>query len=158
MQMLVSVARRPAQLWEFSGKWNARSCVGELLRESLRELWSLRCSSREMPWKIFVPVLAGGHLLNSEVNKRGRPSKWPPERLPSKFADFECAFSLWFLGENMTPKDPFWRGLSGTNSGGPFAPGRFCLLPIKIFRPPWSIKIYIWFSSREREKIQQNHS
>ena len=30
----------------------------------------------------------------SEVNKRGRPSKWPPECLPSKFADFECAFSL----------------------------------------------------------------
>ena len=29
----------------------------------------------------------------------------------------------------MTPEDPFWRGLSGTNSGGPFAPGRFCLLP-----------------------------
>ena len=29
----------------------------------------------------------------SEVNKRGRPSKWPPECLPSKFADFECAFS-----------------------------------------------------------------
>ena len=32
--------------------------------------------------------------LFSEVNKRGRPSKWPPECLPSKFADFECAFSL----------------------------------------------------------------
>ena len=30
----------------------------------------------------------------SEVNERGRPSKWPPECLPSKFADFECAFSL----------------------------------------------------------------
>ena len=30
----------------------------------------------------------------------------------------------------MTPKDPFWRGLSGTNSGGRFAPGRFCSLPI----------------------------
>ena len=32
--------------------------------------------------------------FSSEVNKRGRPSKWPPERLPSEFADFECAFSL----------------------------------------------------------------
>ena len=29
----------------------------------------------------------------------------------------------------MTPKTPFWRGLSGTNSGGRFAPGRFCSLP-----------------------------
>ena len=29
----------------------------------------------------------------------------------------------------MTPKDPFLRGLSGTNSGGRFAPGRFCSLP-----------------------------
>ena len=46
----------------------------------------------------------------SEVNKRGRPSKWPPECLPSTFADFECAFSLQFLGENMTPKDPFLEG------------------------------------------------
>ena len=36
----------------------------------------------------------------------------------------------------MTPKDPFWRGLSGTNSGGPFAPGRFCLLPKNVFGPP----------------------
>ena len=33
-------------------------------------------------------------FLFSEVNKRGRPSKWPPECLPSNFADFECAFSL----------------------------------------------------------------
>ena len=39
----------------------------------------------------------------SEANKRGRPSKRPPECLLSKFADFECAFSLHFLGENMTP-------------------------------------------------------
>ena len=46
----------------------------------------------------------------AEVNKRGRPSKWPPECLPSKFADFERAFSLSFLGENMTPKDPFLEG------------------------------------------------
>ena len=29
----------------------------------------------------------------------------------------------------MTPKDPFLEGTSGTSSGGPFAPGRFCLLP-----------------------------
>ena len=48
--------------------------------------------------------------FSSEVNKRGRPSKWPPECLPSKFVDFECAFSLQFLGENMTPKDPFLEG------------------------------------------------
>ena len=26
----------------------------------------------------------------------------------------------------MTLEDPFWRGLSGRNSGGRFAPGRFC--------------------------------
>ena len=65
----------------------------------------------------------------SEVKKRGRPSKWPPECLPSKFADFECAFSYNSLEKNVTPKDLFWRGLSGTNSGGRFAPGRFCLLP-----------------------------
>ena len=52
--------------------------------------------------------ILGSH--SSEVNKRGRPSKWPPECLPSKFAHFECAFSLYFLGENMTPKDPFLEG------------------------------------------------
>ena len=33
----------------------------------------------------------------------------------------------------MTPKTPFWRGLSGTNSGGRFAPGRFCSLPKGAF-------------------------
>ena len=31
----------------------------------------------------------------------------------------------------MTPKTPFWRGLSGTNSGGRFAPGRFCSLAME---------------------------
>ena len=51
----------------------------------------------------FWPLLSG-------VNKRGRPSKWPPECLPSKFADFECPFSRLCLGENMTPKDPFLAG------------------------------------------------
>ena len=75
--------------------------------------------------------------LPSEVNKRGRPSKWPPECLPSNFADFECAFSLYFLGENMTPKDPFLEGLSGKNSGGRFAPGRFCSLPVYLL-PTWT--------------------
>ena len=34
----------------------------------------------------------------------------------------------------MIPKTPFWRGLSGTNSGGRFAPGRFCSLPTVFFR------------------------
>ena len=44
------------------------------------------------PHKHYQPKkISGG--INSEVNKRGRPSKWPPECLPSKFADFECAFS-----------------------------------------------------------------
>ena len=57
----------------------------------------------EMARKAKVPE-------SSEVNKRGRPSKWPPEGLPSKFADFDCAFSLQLLGENMTPKDPFLEG------------------------------------------------
>ena len=59
----------------------------------------------------FVGMGGGGGCKGkSEVNKRGRPSKWPPECLLSKFADFECAFSLHILGENMTPKDPFLKG------------------------------------------------
>ena len=66
----------------------------------------------------------------SAVNKRGRPSKWLPECLPSKFADFECAFPYNSLEKIWLPKTPFWRGLSGTNPGGRFAPGRFCSLPI----------------------------
>ena len=36
------------------------------------------------------------------------------------------------------PKTSFWRGLSGTNSGGPFAPGRFLFTPEK------------WFEKREK--------
>ena len=42
----------------------------------------------------------------------------------------------------MTPKDPFWRGLSGTNSGGRFAPGRVCSLP-NLFH---SNVLFIFFS------------
>ena len=44
--------------------------------------------------KIFTDRLKNIGDFLSEVNKRGRPSKWPPECLPSKFAYFECAFSL----------------------------------------------------------------
>ena len=70
--------------------------------------------STPTPWSgPFRDPMVWGHGLNpSEVNKRGRPSKCPPECLPSKFADFECAFSLQLLGENMTPKDPFLEGTS----------------------------------------------
>ena len=56
-------------------------CTAVLLRKSWW-LWSPGCLSSDS-W-----------IRLSEVNKRGRPSKWPPECLPSKFADFECAFSL----------------------------------------------------------------
>ena len=64
-------------------------------------------------------------LRPSEVNKRGRPSKWPPERLPSKFGDFECAFPSDSLEKIWLPKTPFW----GDFLGQILAPGRFCLLP-----------------------------
>ena len=57
----------------------------------------------------------------AEVNKRGRPSKWPPDHLPSKFADFECAFWL--------PKSPFWKDFLGQILAAPFSPRRLCLLP-----------------------------
>ena len=67
--------------------------------------WS-KGGSEARPWDDprFVPGTNPGLLPTkspvcpcdkpSEVNKRGRPSKCPPECLPSKFADFECAFSL----------------------------------------------------------------
>ena len=48
----------------------------------------------EPPFGTTVCRLLDPEREKSEVNKRGRPSKWPPECLPSKFADFECAFSL----------------------------------------------------------------
>ena len=57
-----------------------------------------RGKTRKKPGSIFHrppphrPLLAGADF--PAVNKRGRPSKWPPECLPSKFADVECAFSL----------------------------------------------------------------
>ena len=47
-------------------------------------------NDRQPVYRLEVVLRAG----ESEVNKRGRPSKWPPECLPSKFVDFECAFSL----------------------------------------------------------------
>ena len=59
----------------------------------------------------------------------GRPSKWPPECLPSKFADFECAFSLQFLGEKMTPKDPFLEGTFWDKFWRPIRSRALCSLP-----------------------------
>ena len=85
----------------------------------------------------FIPK--NPHAHKSEVNKRGRPSKWPPECLPSKFADFECAFSLSFLGANLTPKDPFllwtfWDNFLAADS----LPGAFVhsRIKIKLALPP----------------------
>ena len=64
------------------------------LKNSLLSLEKESCRSRRIgtdkPWT--GRTCRGSD--KSEVNKRGRPSKWPPECLPSKFADFECAFSL----------------------------------------------------------------
>ena len=54
-----------------------------------------RGTNIELPKKNDLTEIVSEFI--SEVNKRGRPSKWPPECLPSKFADFECAFSLYFL-------------------------------------------------------------
>ena len=70
------------------------------------------CSQKSSPKDFLSVVVVYAFFFSvlSEVNKRGRPSKWPSEWLPSKFADFEGAFSLWFLGENMTPKEPFLEG------------------------------------------------
>ena len=78
------------------------------------------------------------HLLlkeESEVNKRGRPSKWPPERLPSEFADFECAFSLEFLGENMTPKNPFLEGTFWDKFSRPIRSRALLFTPERIAKP-----------------------
>ena len=62
----------------------------------------------------------------SEVHKRGRPSKWPPSVFPQNLQISSVRFPYNSLEK---PETPFWRGLSGTNSGGRFAPGRFCSLP-----------------------------
>ena len=56
-----------------TGGWNRILCQGSDKTDKAR-------------FVVFLVIL-------SEVSKRGRPSKWPPECLPSKFADFECAFS-----------------------------------------------------------------
>ena len=72
------------QLLQRRKHWKpASSCWGPIARDFAKGVSS--CWGR---FRLFRFM----HL--SEVNKRGRPSKWPPECLPSKFADFECAFSL----------------------------------------------------------------
>ena len=92
-------------------------------------------------WRVFffmcffrsVKKIPGPKFWNPEkisaVNKRGRPSRWPPERLPQNSRILRVPFHLspWSKYDSKTPL--FWRGLSGANSCGPFAPGRFCLLP-----------------------------
>ena len=61
---------------------------------------SMRARLSKLPFSnlpfSFFPIITGHFTAerSSEVNKRGRPSKWPPECPPSKFAGFECAFSL----------------------------------------------------------------
>ena len=95
--------------------------VGLCCLRSIGLIFLTYCRNSVWYFLLTVPPVS-----ESEVNKRGRPSKWPPECLPSKVTDFECAFSLipWRKYDSQRPL--FWRGLSGTNSGGPFAAGRFC--------------------------------
>ena len=48
----------------------------------------------------------------------------------------------------MTPKDPFWRGLSGTSSGGRFAPGALLFTPdywgIQVCKHPALFCVTSW--------------
>ena len=68
-------------------------------------------------------------LRTSEVNKRGRPSKWPPSVFPQNLQILSVRFPCNSLEKIWLPKTPFWRRLSGTNSGVQFALVRLCSLP-----------------------------
>ena len=67
--------------------------------------------------------------------QKGPAKQVAPRVSPLKIRRFwVCVFPI-IPWRSMTPKDPFLEGLSGTNSGGRFAPGRFCSLP-KVSHPP----------------------
>ena len=73
----------------------------------------------------FLPLsaickLSALDVKNSKVNKRGRPGNWPAERLLQNLQILSARFPSDSLGENMTPKDPFFEGTFWD-----FAPGCF---------------------------------
>ena len=73
--------------------WDLRSTLE--LSEFLSAYYLCVCQSELTEFVAEVTeFLAKLCEFSSEVKKRGQPNKWPPECLPSKFADSECAFPL----------------------------------------------------------------
>ena len=66
----------------------------------------------------------------------GSKQKGPAEQVAPRVSSLKlcrfwvCVFPILPCRKERLPKTPFRRGLSGTDSGGRFAPGRFCSLPI----------------------------
>ena len=78
------------------------------------------------------------HEQKSEVNKKGPAEQVAPRVSSLKICRFwVCVFPTTPWRKYDSPKKPFWRGLSGTNSGGRFAPGRLCSLPKKEIKQHW---------------------
>ena len=70
----------------------------------------------------------------------GRKQKGQAEQVAPRASSLKiCRFRVYVFPispwRKYDSQNPFWRGLSGKNSGGRFAPGRFCLLPSeRVFR------------------------
>ena len=78
--------------------------------------------------KITDRINCSGELFSGVTKGAGRASG-PQSVFPQNLQILSVRFPYNSLERIWPPKTPFWRGLSGTNSGGRFAPGRFCSLP-----------------------------
>ena len=103
--------------------------------------------SRADPWSVDF---GAAKLPNPDLNFAvdycvdfpfGSKQKGPAEQVAPRASSLQicrlwvCIFPTYNSLEKIwLPKTPFWRGLSGTNSGGRFAPRRFCSLPIPFFQ------------------------
>ena len=77
----------------------------------------------------FRSIFRTNHRKQTNQTKGAGRASGPQSVFPQNLQILSVRFPYTSLAKIWLPKTPFWRGLSGTNSGGRFAPGRFCLLP-----------------------------
>ena len=73
----------------------------------------------------------------SEVKERAGRASGPQSVFPQNLQILECAFSLYILGENMTPKDPFLEGTFWDKFWRPIR-SRALLFTPDCARKPWA--------------------
>ena len=80
-------------------------------------------------WRCSCDFFGFGVLFWLLKTKGAGRGSGPQSVFPQNLQILSVPFPSDSLEKIWLPKTPLKRGLSGTNSGGPFAAGRFCLLP-----------------------------